>query len=120
MALPTYAAEPVARLIEELGKLPGIGPKSAQRLTYFLLRAPAEQALALEGIVVDKSNKKPIADARITLMLGNFDYNGFYTTESDDAGRFRLENVDFSDSTLLIWQRTRPQRPRRPKSGVAA
>ncbi len=29
--------EPVARLIEELGKLPGIGPKSAQRLAYHLL-----------------------------------------------------------------------------------
>ena len=43
----SHTAEPVGRLIEELGKLPGIGPKSAQRLTYFLLRAPAEQAQAL-------------------------------------------------------------------------
>ena len=36
--------EPVARLIEELGKLPGIGPKTASRLTFFLLRADADQA----------------------------------------------------------------------------
>ena len=40
-------AEPVARLIDEFSKLPGIGPKTAQRLTYFLLRAPSEQAHAL-------------------------------------------------------------------------
>jgi recombination protein RecR len=40
-------AEPVSRLIEEFNKLPGIGPKTAQRLTYFLLRAPAEQTQAL-------------------------------------------------------------------------
>ncbi len=39
--------EPVARLIEELGKLPGIGPKTASRLTFFLLRAEDEQVRAL-------------------------------------------------------------------------
>ncbi len=39
--------EPVARLIEEFSKLPGIGPKTASRLTYYLLRAPAEHALGL-------------------------------------------------------------------------
>jgi recombination protein RecR len=32
--------QPVARLIEEFHKLPGIGPKTAQRLTYFLIRMP--------------------------------------------------------------------------------
>lgn len=45
-------AEPVARLIEEFSRLPGIGPKTAQRLTYFLLRAPAEQAQALAEAVI--------------------------------------------------------------------
>jgi recombination protein RecR len=43
----TPAAEPIAKLIEEFNKLPGIGPKSAQRLTYHLLQAPAEEAEAL-------------------------------------------------------------------------
>jgi recombination protein RecR len=37
----------VAQLIEEFHKLPGIGPKSAQRLTYYLLRVPREEAQAL-------------------------------------------------------------------------
>jgi recombination protein RecR len=32
--------EPVTKLIEALGALPGVGPKTASRLTYFLLRAP--------------------------------------------------------------------------------
>jgi recombination protein RecR len=41
------APEPVARLIEEFRRLPGIGPKTASRLTFFLLRAPAEQAESL-------------------------------------------------------------------------
>lgn len=34
--------QPVARLIEAFARLPGIGPKTAQRLTFFLLRAPHE------------------------------------------------------------------------------
>ena len=41
------AAEPIARLIEQFNRLPGIGPKSAQRLTYHLLRAPEEEAEGL-------------------------------------------------------------------------
>lgn len=45
-------AEPVTRLIEELNKLPGIGPKTAQRLTFYLLRLPADQARALAEAIV--------------------------------------------------------------------
>jgi recombination protein RecR len=37
----------VTQLIEEFHRLPGIGPKTAQRLTFYLLRAPKEQAEAL-------------------------------------------------------------------------
>jgi recombination protein RecR len=37
----------VTRLIEEFHRLPGVGPKTAQRLTFYLLRAPKEQAQAL-------------------------------------------------------------------------
>ena len=38
---------PVGRLIEELSRLPGIGPKTASRLTFYMLRAPEEQVMAL-------------------------------------------------------------------------
>jgi len=39
----TVGADAINRLIQELNKLPGIGPKSAQRLAYYLMRAPQEQ-----------------------------------------------------------------------------
>jgi recombination protein RecR len=39
--------EPVTKLIEALSRLPGVGPKTASRLTYYLLRAPDEQSLGL-------------------------------------------------------------------------
>jgi recombination protein RecR len=53
----TSAAAPVARLIEEFHKLPGIGPKSAQRLTYYLLRAPADEARALAQAILEVKEK---------------------------------------------------------------
>lgn len=43
----SYLAKPVARLIEEFSRLPGIGPKTASRLTFYLLRAPDKQVRAL-------------------------------------------------------------------------
>ena len=46
------AAPPVARLIQELNKLPGIGPKSAQRLAYHVIRLPNEEAHALAQAVL--------------------------------------------------------------------
>ena len=36
--------EPLIRLIEELQRLPGIGPKGAQRLAFHILKTPREQA----------------------------------------------------------------------------
>jgi recombination protein RecR len=50
---PAYsAAEPVGRLVEEFHKLPGIGPKTAQRLTYHLVRMPEEEARSLADAVI--------------------------------------------------------------------
>lgn len=45
-------APPVAALIEELSKLPGVGVKTAQRLTFFLLRSPADQARRLSEAIM--------------------------------------------------------------------
>jgi len=50
-------AEPIAKLIEEFNKLPGIGPKSAQRLTYYLLQVPAEKAEALAEAITAVKEK---------------------------------------------------------------
>ena len=45
-------AEPINRLVQELNKLPGVGPKSAQRMAFYLLRADEEQARLLAEAVL--------------------------------------------------------------------
>jgi recombination protein RecR len=51
------APAPVANLIDAFHKLPGIGPKSAQRLTYHMLRIPPEEALALAQAIIELKEK---------------------------------------------------------------
>jgi recombination protein RecR len=52
-----YYPEPVARLIDALQRLPGIGPRSAQRLTFFLLKRPVDEVRELaESLLSVKSN----------------------------------------------------------------
>lgn len=48
---------PVQVLIDELGRLPGIGPKSAQRLAFHLLKAPADEARRLADAIIDAKAK---------------------------------------------------------------
>src|SRR3954465_5149220 len=50
--MATTLIEPVAKLIEAFNRLPGIGPKTAQRLTYHLLRAPDAEARTLATALV--------------------------------------------------------------------
>jgi recombination protein RecR len=49
--------ESVIRLIEAFAQLPGIGPKTASRLTFYLLRRPAEQSEALADAIRDLKRK---------------------------------------------------------------
>src|SRR3972149_1487828 len=49
--------EPVTRLIDEFNKLPGIGPKMAQRLTFHLLRAPQDRAQSLAQAILEIKEK---------------------------------------------------------------
>ena len=53
--MPT--AQPVSRLIDEFHKLPGIGPKTAQRLTYHLIRMPDEEARSLAEAILAIKDK---------------------------------------------------------------
>jgi recombination protein RecR len=48
-----FYAPPIARLLEELEHLPGIGPKSAQRLAYHILRGEADAADRLAAAIVE-------------------------------------------------------------------
>ena len=50
--MATLLIEPVEKLIEAFNRLPGIGPKTAQRLTFHILRAPDGEARALASALV--------------------------------------------------------------------
>ena len=83
------AAEPVTRLIEELGKLPGIGPKSAARLAYYLLRVPEVEARALAEAIIAVKDETVLCSHCQNMMpivqeLESEGYN-FYWAESSSA-----------------------------------
>jgi recombination protein RecR len=48
---------PVQNLIDELGRLPGVGPKSAQRIAFYLLKSAPEDAKRLAGAIVDAKDR---------------------------------------------------------------
>ena len=55
--MSTSYAPPVQRLITELSKLPGVGNRTAQRLAFHILRAPAEDSSALADAIVEVKEK---------------------------------------------------------------
>ena len=60
-SLPT--APPIARLIEELHKLPGVGSKTAQRLAFYLIRTSKDDALALADAIAAVKEKIVLCSA---------------------------------------------------------
>ena len=50
-------AGPVQDLIDQLGRMPGVGPKSAQRIAFHLLKLPRDDALRLAGAIVEVKDK---------------------------------------------------------------
>ena len=56
-------AEPINKLIQELNKLPGIGPKSAQRIAYYLLRSPEEQSRLLSEAILSVKRQITLCSA---------------------------------------------------------
>ena len=54
--MPTYAA-PIQELIDSLGRLPGVGPKSAQRIAFYLLDADREEATRLSRAIIEVKDK---------------------------------------------------------------
>ncbi len=79
-----YYALPIAKLIEEFEKLPGIGPKSAQRLAFYILNLPAEKAMRL-AIAIKEAKEK----IRYCSVCGNL-------TEKDPCLICSSENRDRS------------------------
>ncbi len=53
---------PLRSLIDELGRLPGIGPKSAQRIAFHLLKIPNEDALRLSDAIVSVKERTALCE----------------------------------------------------------
>ena len=66
----TTLVEPVVRLIEALSRLPGIGPKTAQRLTYHLLRAPDAEARSLAAALIAVRDEVVFCDRCFNISTG--------------------------------------------------
>ncbi|HHX24355.1 MAG: recombination mediator RecR [Tepidanaerobacteraceae bacterium] len=47
-----YYAQPLERLVEELSRLPGIGPKTAQRLAFYVLKMPKDRVESLSDAII--------------------------------------------------------------------
>jgi len=61
---------PVQRLVTELGKLPGIGGRTAQRLAFHILRAPQEDALALADAIREVKERIGLCEICFNLADG--------------------------------------------------
>src|SRR3989338_5964672 len=62
----TYAS-PLIRLLEALEKLPGVGPRSAERMAFYLLRTPKEEAKQLAQAIVDAKERLRFCDVCFNL-----------------------------------------------------
>lgn len=74
---------PVQTLVDELGRLPGVGPKSAQRIAFHLLRVPAEDARRLATAIVEA--KERISWCRRCFNLAEGELCGFCRDDRRDA-----------------------------------
>ena len=77
------AARPISRLIEEFNKLPGIGPKTAQRLAYHLLQAPPERSRDLADAVLGL--KENLRLCSVCLNITDTDPCGICADETRDV-----------------------------------
>jgi len=75
-------SESIARLIDELAKMPGIGPKTAQRLAFYILKIPGDEALSLAEAI--KAVKEKVRRCSIC----------FHITEEDPCAICRDEDRD--------------------------
>lgn len=76
-------AEPVQVLIDELGRMPGIGPKSAQRIAFHLLKIPAEDAKRLARAIVEA--KERVSWCRRCFNISEGELCGFCRDASRDS-----------------------------------
>jgi recombination protein RecR len=64
-------AQPVQELIDELGRLPGIGPKSAQRIAFHLLKAEKVDALRLARAITEAKDRVSFCEQCFNIAEGS-------------------------------------------------
>ena len=96
-----YYPEPVARLIDALQRLPGIGPKTAQRLTFFLLKRPREEVRELADALT--AVKERIGYCRICFNVTDEDPCRVCSDPSRDS---RVLCVVEEPNDMLAMERT--------------
>jgi len=96
-----YYPEPVARLIEALQRLPGIGPKTAQRLAFFLLKRPSDEVATLAESITQL--KARIVNCRVCFNVTEGDPCRIC---SDPARNTRALCVVEEPNDLLAIERT--------------
>ncbi|MDP3974156.1 MAG: recombination mediator RecR [Candidatus Daviesbacteria bacterium] len=74
--------KPIQNLIEAFERLPGIGPKTAERLTYYLLHAPKEESKALAEAALEMKDKTKICS--ICFNIGEEDPCNICSDDSRD------------------------------------
>jgi recombination protein RecR len=94
MSLP----DPLVRLIEELQRLPGIGPKGAQRLAFHILKTPREQAERLVDAV--REVKERVTYCSICNNITDADPCGYCT--ADDRDRLTICVVEEPQNVSAI------------------
>jgi recombination protein RecR len=88
-------AQSVQQLIDELGRLPGVGPKSAQRIAYHLLRLPKEDAQRLAASIEEVKR-------RITFCRRCFDIAETDGSPSDDVECGLCQDTRREDGVLCV------------------
>ena len=81
--MPSALARPLARLIDELGKLPGVGPKTAQRLAYHILRTQSADAEALAAVI--RSVKTDLRYCSVCFNIAETDPCAICSSDERDA-----------------------------------
>ena len=87
-------SDPLARLIGELSRLPGIGPKTATRLAHYLLKAPPAEAQALAEAIVEVKEK--LFHCSVCNVITAVDPCRFCTDERRDRTRICVVEEPFN------------------------
>jgi recombination protein RecR len=66
-----YFDGPIQDLVDELGRLPGIGPKSAQRIAFHLLKISSEDALRLAGAIIEVKERTVLCETCFNVAMAS-------------------------------------------------